>query len=140
MILVDSSAWIDFDKANGSPAHVGLRRLITRGGMAIAATEPVLMEVLVGARTTGQRDDLRRLVTSFGWLDFDRSVDFEGAEDVYRSCRRAGVTPRGLVDCMIVNVALRHDAEILASDGDFGRMATVVPLRLHDATPRPSGS
>ena len=77
-------------------------------------------------------------MTSFGWLDFDQNVDFEGAEDVYRSCRRSGVTPRGLIDCMIATVALRNGAEVLASDGDFGRMALAVPLQLHDATSRPA--
>ncbi len=42
----------------------------------------------------------------------------------------AGITPRGLVDCMIVSVALRKDVALLTADRDVELMATVVPLRL----------
>jgi hypothetical protein len=32
---------------------------------------------------------------------FDPAADFDAAARIYRRCRQAGVTPRGLVDCMI---------------------------------------
>jgi predicted nucleic acid-binding protein len=54
---------------------------------------------------------------------------------IYRTCRRAGVTPRGLIDCMIAAVAMRNNAELLAYDGDFVKLATIVSLRLDPATP-----
>jgi predicted nucleic acid-binding protein len=44
---------------------------------------------------------------------------------IYRRCRKAGITPRGLVDCMIAAVAWRHGATILACDADLGRVADV---------------
>ena len=47
------------------------------------------------------------------------------------AARVAGVTPRNLVDCLIANVALRNDAELLAADRDFEQIASVVPLRLY---------
>lgn len=131
MILVDSSAWIDFDQANGSSAHLALKALIEEGAQQIACSEPIMMEVLVGAKFDGHRRRLERLLRSISWLPFDSSADFKGAEQIYRACRQRGVTPRGLVDCMIVNVALRNDAALLTSDADFERIATVVPLRLH---------
>src|SRR5205807_2377555 len=37
-------------------------------------------------------------------LSFERVADFEGAALIYRRCRAAGVTPRGLLDCMIAAV------------------------------------
>ncbi len=46
----------------------------------------------------------------------DDAADFHAAGRVYRTCRRAGVTPRGLIDCMIASVALRHSATLLAHD------------------------
>ncbi|MCU0267486.1 MAG: PIN domain nuclease [Acidimicrobiales bacterium] len=129
MILVDTSAWVEYDRASGSSVERRLTELITTAG-PIAASEPVLVEVLAGARDPRRERQLRRLLTSFGWLPVDPVADFEGAASVYRACRRAGVTPRGLVDCLIVNVALRHDVELLAVDGDFTRIAGVLPLRL----------
>jgi predicted nucleic acid-binding protein len=57
-------------------------------------------------------------------------ADFEGAARVYRSCRAAGVTPRGLLDCMIVSIALRTRSSLLCLDRAFEQIANVVPLTL----------
>ncbi len=130
MILVDTSAWVEYDRATGSHADQRLTKLITEGGDAVAVSEPVLMEVLAGARDEKRHQDLRRLLTSFAWIPSDPVADFEGAARVYRSCRAAGVTPRGLIDCMIVNIAIRSGAALLTADSDFRRIAGVVPLQI----------
>ena len=96
----------------------------------MAGTEPVLMEVLAGAGTPQHLERLRRMLTSFQWVAVDVSTDFEGAASIYRACRKAGVTPRGFVDCMIANIAIRTGSALLAVDTDFRQMATVVPLQL----------
>ena len=61
---------------------------------------------------------------------------FDGAVRVYRSCRSRGVTPRGLIDCMIAAVALAADVPVLAHDRDLARIAEVMDLRLDEATLR----
>ena len=88
------------------------------------------MEVLAGARTDERSRDLRRLLTSFRWIAAHPVADFEGAALLYRQCRSVGVTPRGLIDCMIVTISLRSGAALLAVDGDFAAIADVVPLQL----------
>ena len=130
MILVETSAWIEFDRATGSATDQALTSLIKAGGKDITVTEPVMMEVLAGARSQQAADQLRRLLTSFAWEPLEPVADFDGAAKIYRSCRAAGITPRGLVDCMIANIAIRSGARLLAADRDFAAMATVVPLRL----------
>jgi len=129
VILVETSAWVEFDRATGSPVDRTLTELIASGA-EIAVTEPVLMEMLAGAKDEAAWSLLRRLLTSFSWLPTETPVDFEGAARVYRTCRAAGLTPRGLVDCMIASIAPRTDSEILAADRDFAAMASVIPLRL----------
>ncbi|MGB3685728.1 MAG: hypothetical protein WA991_07900, partial [Ornithinimicrobium sp.] len=57
--------------------------------------------------------DLRRLLLSFGFVPADAVTDFEAAARIYRRCRQVGVTPRGMVDCMIVAVAYRREATLL---------------------------
>lgn len=69
-------------------------------------------------------------------LSFERVADFEGAALIYRRCRAAGVTPRGLLDCMIAAVALRREATLLAHDADLDRVARVVGIRLDAASLR----
>lgn len=130
MILVDSSAWVEYDRATGSPVDVTLARLIGEGG-AVAVTEPVVMEVCAGARSPGRERELRRPMDRFPLLTFDAAADLGAAVSIYRTCRRRGVTPRGPIDCLIAAVALRHDAECLAWDRDLARLSGVVGLRLH---------
>ena len=129
MILVDTSAWIEFDRATGSPVDTRLTDLIGSGD-EVAVTEPVIMEVLSGARDESRERDLRRLLDRFTLLRFEAPTHFAGATRIYRACRRAGVTPRGLIDCMIAAVAVAHEAAVLAHDRDFAAIARVIGLDL----------
>lgn len=126
---MDTSAWVEYDRATGSPADTRLTELIGRTS-EIAVTEPVVMEVAAGARTSERERQLRRLLARFHLLPFDPIVDFGGAVHVYRTCRSSAVTPRGLVDCMIAAVAARSGASILAHDRDFARVARVMGVKL----------
>ncbi|MGH9156561.1 MAG: type II toxin-antitoxin system VapC family toxin [Acidimicrobiales bacterium] len=136
MILADTSAWIEYDRATGSAVDTRLADLIGEDG-PLAVTDPVVMEVLAGARTEQREVDLRRLLMRFDLLRFDVAADFHAAARVYRRSRRVGVTPRGLIDCMIAAVALRHGAILLAQDADMSRVADVVGLSMDAASLRP---
>ncbi len=127
MILVDSSAWVEYDRATGSAVDSRLTQLV-RDEAALAVTEPVVMEVAAGAVDDAREADLRRLLGRFTLLRFDPVIDFDAAARIYRACRRVGVTPRGMVDCMIASVALRHGAALLAQDVDLSRIAEVVGI------------
>lgn len=132
MILVDSSAWVEFDRATNSDVDRALTGLI-ESDAPIAVTEPVIMEVCAGARSAHRERDLRRLLTRFTLARFDPVSDFSGAVTIYRRCRQQGVTPRGLIDCMIASVALRHRAQVLAHDRDFAAISDVLGIQLHTA-------
>jgi predicted nucleic acid-binding protein len=135
VILADTSAWVEFDRATDSQVDRRLTELIRSEG-PLAVTEPVIMEVVAGARTDDRQADLRRLLLRFPLLRFDVAADFDGAAAIYRRCRRAGVTPRGMVDCMIAAVAYRRRATLLAADADLGRVASVIGIDLDDAASR----
>ena len=133
MILADTSAWVEYDRATGSAVDLRLSELIASRG-PVAVTEPVIMEVLAGARSDARQADLRRLLLRFHLCRFDPAADFEGAARIYRRCRQAGITPRGLIDCMIAAVARRHQATLLACDADLDRVARVVGIALDEPT------
>lgn len=133
MILADTSAWVEYDRATGSPVDRRLSELISSGD-EVAVTEPVIMEVLAGARDEVRAMDLRRLLLRFPLLRFDAVVDFDGAAHLYRRCRRAGVTPRGMIDCMVATVAWRTEATLLAYDTDLSRIASIVGITLDPAS------
>ena len=135
MILADSSAWVEYDRATGSPPDRRIRELIESNG-PLAVTEPVVMELLAGTRDERREASLRRLLARFELLSFDAVTDFDGAALIYRRCRAAGVTPRGLIDCMIAAVAWRNGATLLAHDVDLDRVAGVVEIDLDEASLR----
>ena len=137
MILADTSAWVEYDRATGSTTDRRLCELIAAGG-PVAVTEPVIMEVLAGARSHAREADLRRLLLRFRLCHFDATTDFDCAALIYRRCRQAGITPRGLVDCMIAAVARRHQATLLTCDADLNRVARVIGIELDQpAQPEP---
>ena len=135
MILADTSAWVEYDRATGSAVDRRLSGLI-EADRAVAVTEPIVMEVLAGARSDARADDLRRLLLRFTLLRFDVTADFDGAVRIYRRCRRGGVTPRGLVHCMIAAVAWRQGATMLAHDADLDRVAQVIGIEVDEASLR----
>jgi len=135
VILVDTSAWVEFDRASGSRAHRRVSELIAVDG-PLAVSEPVVMEVVAGARDDRRERDLRRLLMRFKLLRFDAAVDLDGAACIYRRCRAEGVTARGMIDCMIASVARRSQAALLAHDADLARVAKVIAIDLDEASLR----
>lgn len=133
MILADTSAWVEYDRATGSKADQRLTELIAGDG-PLMFTEPVLMEVLAGARSDVREDDLRRMLLRFDVAHFDAVTDFDAATRIYRRCRQVGVTPRGMVDCMIAAVAYRRALALLAWDADMFRIAQVIGIELDEGS------
>jgi predicted nucleic acid-binding protein len=129
VILVDSSAWVEYLRATGSHAH---QRLCSGLGAGddLACTDVIVMEILAGARDDENRDWLRRLLYGLEFLAVDGPADYEQAAELYRLCRSHGATPRKLSDCLIAAVAIRNDAELLCEDADFEVIARHAPLRL----------
>jgi predicted nucleic acid-binding protein len=135
VILADTSAWVEYDRGTGSPVDRRVAELIEAGG-ELAVTEPVVMEVLAGARDDRRGVDLRRLLLRFELLRFDPASDFDGAVRIYRRCRAAGVAPRGMIDCMIAAVAWRGEATLLAHDADLAHVGDVIGIELDSASLR----
>jgi predicted nucleic acid-binding protein len=132
VILADTSAWVEYDRATGSAVDRRLSELIAAEG-PVAVTEPVITEVLAGARSDARETDLRRLLLRFHLHHFDAAADFDGAVRIYRRCRQSGVTPRGLIDCMIAAVAWRYQATLLACDADLDHLARVIGIDMDEA-------
>jgi len=129
VILVDSSAWVEFLRQTGSSTNRKLASLLAEG-QQLAWTDMVALEVLAGARDDADRDRLQRLVYSHTLLPVRGPIDYENAAELFRVCRRGGETPRGLVDCLVAAVAIRSGVEVLSDDSDFEVIARHTDLRL----------
>jgi predicted nucleic acid-binding protein len=129
MILPDSSAWIEGFRGTGSAVDLGLTRLLA-DGRDIAVTEPVIMELLAGARTATELRATRSRLLAFPMLRVEDLVTYERASAVWRACRLAGEPVRNTIDCLIAAVAIREDASVLHADRDFDVIARHTDLRI----------
>ena len=115
MILVDTSAWVEFLRGTGSPACNRVDELLAGD---IATCQPIRMELLAGARDERHLRDLRGLLARATILP-TLPTDYEDAAGLYRTCRRRGETVRRLIDCLIAVHAIREGVPLLHADADF---------------------
>ncbi len=127
MILVDSSAWIEFLRNTGSTVSDTVHELLAE---EIAVCDTVRMEVLAGARDESHLLSLRRLLARAVTIP-TVTTDYDDAAALYRRCRRQGETVRKLVDCLIASTAIRGGATILHNDTDFDVLARHTELRTY---------
>jgi len=123
-VLPDSSVWVDYLRGS-SPS---LRELAS-SQQGFAYTEPILMELLAGARNDSETVLIRNLVISGRLLRFDALADFEGAAAIHRIGKERGLTV-GVVDCMILSVTRRLDASLLTRDRKQAALAAIVGARV----------
>ena len=127
MILVDTSAWIEFLRNTGTNVCDTVDDLLDHD---IAICDAISMEVLAGARDEHHLGELRRLLARATLISIT-PADYEEAAALYRTCRRNGETVRKLIDCLIATVAIRANAPILHADADFAALARHTPLATH---------
>ena len=125
MILVDTSAWIEFLRDTGSQICQRVDDLLAT---EIATCDVVRMEVLAGARDEQHLQQLRRLLARASTLP-PEPVDYDAAAALYRTCRQRGHTVRKLIDCLIAAVAIRGNVPVLHRDADFDIHAQHTPLQ-----------
>jgi len=128
LILVDTSAWVEFLRDTGSPICMRVDDLLDG---QIATCDPIRMEVLAGARDESHLNALRRLLARASVVDLVPG-DYEDAAALYRTCRRRGETVRKLIDCLIGAIAIRADVPVLQADSDFDVLARHTSLQLAD--------
>lgn len=127
MILVDTSAWVEFLRGTDSPICDAVDRLLDDD---LASCDAISMELLAGARDEKQLAQLRGLLARTTVLP-TTPADYELAAALYRSCRSRGETVRKLIDCLIAAVAVRAEVEILHADADFEVLARHTDVLTH---------
>ena len=126
MILIDTSAWIEFLRDTGSDACERVELLLAG---EIAICDAVRMEVLAGARDERHLLSLRHLLARATVIPTEPG-DYDDAAALYRRCRLDGETVRKLIDCLIASVAIRADLPIIHRDADFDVLARHSALRI----------
>jgi len=130
MILVDSSVWIDFFTGNQDGAVSTLIQLI-EDEHDIYLSEYILTEVLQGFRDDKEFAEARRCLLAFQVIRLRDIQSYLESTQIYRQCRKKGITIRKTADCLIAQTAIENDLYLLHRDSDFDRIAAVLPLKVY---------
>ena len=130
MIVVDTTVWIDFLEARGTSFDLHLKNLIERG-VPIALTDIIYCEVLQGILMESKFRRVRDILRAYPILQVHGLRTFEHAADIYRTCRRRGLTIRKTADCLIAATCLEAGAELYHNDRDFEAIARGTKLKLY---------
>lgn len=129
MVLVDTSVWIEVFRRR---SRLQLESIVEFDD--IVTCLPVVQEVLQGFDDERAFAAAREAMRALPIVEAPLTTGaFDDAVALYRSARRAGVTVRSGVDCLIAACALRHGLEVLHRDRDYDELARVSPLRVRRA-------
>jgi predicted nucleic acid-binding protein len=126
MILIDTSAWIDFFRGR-DPLAGAVDEALANDEAVLCG--PVLAELRRGLLNERERRKVLPLLDACHLLPQPDQLWTE-AGDLGYALRRRGVTPK-TIDLLIAAYALSHSATLLTADGDFAAMRKAgVPLQL----------
>jgi predicted nucleic acid-binding protein len=126
MILVDTSAWIDFFRGT-APLAGRVDELLAQNQLAICG--PILTELRRGFRSVAER---RRVLPLFGGCHFleQPPLLWEEAGELGFLLGRRGRRIKSM-DLLIATYALSHSVSLLTRDADFRHIRRLgIPLQL----------
>jgi len=127
LILVDSSAWIDYFRGVATPQADKLDSLL--GNEPLIVGDLVLAEVLRGFGDDRDFSQARELLTSLVIVELGgKDVAIQAAEN-FRALRKIGVTVRKTIDAIIATRCIESGFTLLYSDRDFDPFVQHLGLR-----------
>jgi predicted nucleic acid-binding protein len=131
--LVDTSAWIEIFRKG---SRLTIDQMVDDRDQIVTCL-PVIQEVLQGFHDERAFQIARTAMLALPCVELPITLPvIESAVDVYRRARRAGVTVRSSVDCLVAACAARHHLTVVHRDRNFAQIAKVVHLEHIDIGPR----
>jgi len=134
VILVDTSVWVDYFNGQVTPGTITLDKIL--GADEIIIGDIILAEVLQGFRSDQDFETAREALTKFRQVSLLNPELAVRCANNDRQLRKAGITIRKTVDCIIATYCLENHVELLHSDRDFDPFEQVLGLQVklsHDA-------
>jgi predicted nucleic acid-binding protein len=124
VVLVDTSVWIEVFRRRSA---FSLESVVAFDDVVTCL--PVVQEVLQGFDDERGYAVARDAMMSMPIVEAPLGWEVvEQAANLYRTARRAGVTVRSGVDCLIAACAIRHRLTVLHADRDFDHLSRISPL------------
>lgn len=136
MILVDSTVWISFFNAEQNFQSEVLKTSIA-SDEDVCLSVHILMEILQGFRADKEFRQVYDYLRLFPMVDLEGMPSYVAAAQIYRHCRKKGITIRRGMDCIIAQTAIENELVLLHDDADFDRLASVIPLKIYQVSHEP---
>jgi predicted nucleic acid-binding protein len=128
-LLVDTSAWVEVFRR---PSRITLDRMVGDRDRIVTCL-PIIQEVLQGFADERAFQIARSAMYAFPCVDSPLSpAVVDTAIDLYRRARRAGLTVRSSVDCLIAASATRHHLAVVHRDRDYAGLAKLAAFEHRD--------
>ena len=129
MIVIDTSVLIDLCRGRSTRA-VQVLESLEHQDMPFAIPGICCQELLQGARDRREWRLLLDYLETQTWIFAENGRQSHvAAARIFYDYRRKGLTVRSSVDCLIAQIVLEHDGELLHDDSDFEAIGKVRPLR-----------
>jgi predicted nucleic acid-binding protein len=128
-ILVDTSVWIDFFNGVSSAPRVSLRKLL-QAEEEVCISGYILTEILQGFKEDRDFEAARTHLLHLPMLEIPIPESYINAAQLYRRCRKQGITIRKTADCLIAQTAIENGVALLHNDREFDRIASVCRLQI----------
>ena len=117
MIVVDTSAWIDY--FNGKKASHTDRLDKDLGIERVIIGDLIIAELLQGFKNDKDYEIAKKLLESLEYRDFvGKEIAIQAANN-YRYLRKRGVTVRKTIDVIIATFCIENGYELIHNDKDF---------------------
>lgn len=120
MILVDTSAWVDFFNNVETPLTDLVARAARTGRIVVG--DLVYVEVLQGIRDDKRFDAIGRALSRYRMVSLSELPHATMAAANYRLLRKRGITIRGTIDVIIATWCIANDVPIIHNDRDMAVM------------------
>lgn len=128
MILVDSSVWIDYFNNQKSKETNFLNQCL--GIVPVATGDIIISEVLRGFKSDKAFLKAKELLHSLIYFDMLGIKVAETSADLYRICRKKGVTINKPNDLFIATFCILNKIPLLHSDRDFNIISKYSKLEI----------
>lgn len=126
MVMVDTSAWIEFFRG-GLPSVVNKVDLCLERDL-VGIGDLVYCEVMQGIRSPRAKGEVSTLLLSLPRFEMVGFIMAEKSASNYRLLRSKGVTVRKTIDVLIGTFCAEHGLPLIHHDSDFDLMAKHIGL------------
>jgi predicted nucleic acid-binding protein len=117
VILVDTSAWIDYFNGIAAPHTDAVDDAL--GSDRVVIGDLIIAELLQGFRSDSDHRQASKVIERLEYRDLvGRDVALKAAEN-YRTLRAGGITVRKTVDLLIATYCIENALPLIHNDRDF---------------------